>query len=119
IGDRADDVQRAVEGHEPAVVGVGRPREATDAGRGGAAQEDQRESAGSGMTSGEGQQSERRRRCPRPRRDAHQVAAAIVLISIVCMPWSMRWTPVIFTCVSANGSRREFCGSPGLELTGM
>ena len=54
IGDRADDVQGAVEGHEPAVVGVGRPREATDAGRGGAAQEEEGESAGGGMTGGEG-----------------------------------------------------------------
>ncbi|OLD85828.1 MAG: hypothetical protein AUG85_12180 [Gemmatimonadetes bacterium 13_1_20CM_4_66_11] len=44
------------------------------------------------------------------------MAAAIVLISIVCMPWLIRWTPVTFTWLSANGSSREFCGSAALEL---
>src|SRR6266540_4080488 len=118
IGDRADDVERAVEADEPAVVGVGRPRDGTDAGRGRAAQEEEGEATGGGMAGGQGQECDRGPSAPRPQ-TTHQVLAAIVLISIVCMPWLIRWTPLTFTCPSANGSRREFCASPGLELTGI
>ena len=121
IGDRADDVQVAIEAHEPAVVGVGRPREGTDAGRGGAAQEDESEAAGGrvGTAGGQCQERDQSHRPACPQQAAHQVAAAIVLISIVCMPWLIRCTPVTFTCPSANGASFAFCGSPGLELTGM
>ena len=121
IGDRADDVQVAIEAHEPAVVGVGGPREGTDAGRGGATQEEEGETAGGrvGTAGGQCQECDRNHRPACPQRASHQVAAAIVLISIVCMPWLIRWTPVTFTCPSANGASFVFCGSPGLELTGM
>src|SRR3989442_1581730 len=52
-------------------------------------------------------------------RTPHQDAAEIVLISIVFSPFSMRCTPVTFTLASVKSTSREFCGSAGLELTGM
>src|SRR5204863_8336082 len=54
-----------------------------------------------------------------PRQRApHQLAAATVLISMVCNPLTMRCVPVTVTLPSACCSSFEFWGSPGLELTG-
>ncbi len=116
VRDRPHDVQVAVEGDEAAAVGVGGPGEVRDSGGGGAAEEQQGEFAGGRAAGRDGGDGQRGRY---PQRTAHQVAAAIVLISIVCIPPAMRCVPVTFTLPSANGSSREFCGSPGFELTGM
>src|SRR2546426_980336 len=42
----------------------------------------------------------------------------IKTVSIVWRPLTMRCIPVTFTLASMNCSSFEFCGSPGLELTG-
>src|SRR2546425_849599 len=114
IRDSVRDAQLVIERHEPAVLGIGRPRQAAqrrgrraaekeegEAGRRGAASDDRQEQGG-----------------PAPRRSPHQVAAVTVLISMVCRPLTKRCVPVTFTLLSANGMSFEFCGSPGFELTG-
>src|SRR5207253_9532193 len=107
----------SIECHPPAVVGIGRPGEAAQRRRGGAAQEQQGETG-----EGRGRCACEERRGAQPgaprQRAPHQLAAATVLISIVCNPLTIRCIPVTVTLPSAYCSSFEFWGSPGLELTG-
>src|SRR2546426_491183 len=84
-------------------------------GGGGGAKERGGGPAGRRGPTGDGGRADRRG----AQRTPHQDAAEIVLISIVCSPFSMRCTPVTFTLASVKSTSREFCGSAGLELTGM
>src|SRR5207245_1204075 len=76
------------------------------------------EAAGRGCRTSAGEQRRGDQPGAPPQRAPHQLAAATVLISIVCSPPTMRWVPVTVTLLSANLSSFEFWGSPGLELTG-
>src|SRR5207302_7510320 len=89
--------------------------------RGGAAQEEEGEAVG-GRRGGRGGSAGEERRgaqagAPR-QRVPHQLAAATVLISMVCNPLTNRWVPVTVTLLSACCSSFAFWGSPGFELTG-
>src|SRR5438477_142863 len=106
-------VPPGIEGEDPALVGVGGPR-ATPKGSGRrAAKEEQGEAAGRRRATAEHGCREHGAQGA-----AHQVAGETVLISIVCSPLTMRCVPVTFTLPSTYCSSFEFCGSPGLELTG-
>src|SRR3989454_1627840 len=112
--DPAGDAQLPIERDEPAVLGIGRPRQVAQGG-GRRAAEKQEGEAGRGGAAGEERQEQGG---PAPRRPPHQDAAETVLISMVCRPLTRRCVPVTFTLLSVNCMSFEFCGSPGFELTG-
>src|SRR5437870_9796315 len=115
VGEALHDPQVAVERRDAAGVGIGCPGETVQRGRRCAAEEEEGEAAGRrGPTGDEGRARQRG-----AQRTPHQDGAEIVLISIVCRPFSIRCTPVTFTLASVKSTSREFCGSAGLELTGM
>src|SRR5207248_10446704 len=110
----ADGVEAPVECDETALVGVGGPRKRREAEPGGrrAAEKEEGEAAGRRRATAEHGCREH------GAQGAHQVAGETVLISIVCSPLTIRCMPVTFTLPSAYCSSFEFCGSPGLALTG-
>src|SRR3989442_494826 len=100
---------------EAVGAGIGPRGEPARGARGGGAEEREGEAGGRrGPTGGESRADQRG-----AQRTPHQDAAEIVLISIVFRPFSMRCTPVTFTLASVKSTSREFCGSAGLELTGL